>query len=405
MTEVVVATLLLTALVLALSLCVLLARAVLVPARPARVTVNALREVPGRTGDRLLGTLGDAGILLPSACAGAGTCGLCRVRVTEGGGAALPVETALLSRAELRDGTRLACQTVLRGDIGVEVPVALLEAESFDCTVLATRFLTPLIREVTLGLPPGRRPAVEAGCFVQVTAPAYALRFADIAVPERFAAAWAHLRRLRASSDAPVSRAYSVSNLPEDTEAGRLVLDIRIALPPPSPPDAPPGIVSSWLFSVTTGQRVAVSGPFGAFRAKDDDREMVLVGGGVGMAPLRAIVHDQLSRPGTRRIRFCYGARSEAELIYRDEFDALAAEHHRFDWIPVLSDLAPGEPWAGATGFVHDTLRDGILRDHPAPEESDYYLCGPPLMIRAVLAVLDDAGVDQERIFNDDFGS
>jgi Na+-transporting NADH:ubiquinone oxidoreductase subunit F len=206
-------------------------------------------------------------------------------------------------------------------------------------------------------------------------------------------------------SDQDVTRAYSVANRPEDTDAGRLVLNIRLALPPPSIAEAPPGIVSSWLFSLRQGDAVQTSGPFGAFKVQETDREMVFIGGGVGMAPLRSMIHEQLERVGTtRKISFWYGARSKADLLYEEEFDTLAAKHKNFTWTVALSEPQPDDAWTGPVGFVHSIVLQNHLRDHPSPESCEYYLCGPPLMIRAVLSMLDDLGVDTDSIFNDDFG-
>ena len=405
MTEIGIGVLLLVGLVLALTMAVLLARAVLIPSRPAVVTVNGSRRIDARTGAKLLGVLNEAGILIPSACGGAGTCGLCRVRVTEGEVATLPTEAARLSKAELRAGTHLACQVVLHDDIGVEVDATLLGAESFRCQVISVRHVTPLIREIVLQMPEDHRPDVPAGSFVQITAPPFSLEYARIDVPPEYQDAWRSLRDLSVSSDAPVTRAYSVSNRPEDAAAGRLVLNIRLALPPPSAPGAPPGIVSSWLFSVRQGDSINTSGPFGHFAAQESGREMVLIGGGVGMAPPRAIVFDQLERVGTdRRISFWYGARSRAELFYIEEFEELARRHPNFTWTVALSDPAPGDDWDGPTGFIHQVVLDQYLSEHPAPEECEYYLCGPPLMMRAVFAMLDDLGVERRSIFFDDFG-
>jgi Na+-transporting NADH:ubiquinone oxidoreductase subunit F len=324
--------------------------------------------------------------------------------VTAGGATALPTETARLSPTELAAGMHLACQVTLRGDMGVEVPDDVLGAESFDCTVRSVRALTPLMREVILQMPEGQRPAIVAGSFVQVTAPPYTLDFAGVPVPEAHASVWAPLRMLAVKSTHPVTRAYSVSNRPADSNAGRLVLNIRLALPPPSVPEAQPGIVSSWLFTRKPGAVVPVAGPFGTFRAQPGAREMVLIGGGVGIAPLRAIVFDQLERQQTvRKIGFWYGARSAAELCYGDEMADLATRHTNFRWTVALSDPAPDDGWTGPTGFVHTIALD-YLREHPAPETCEYYLCGPPLMIRAVLAMLDDLGVERDSIYNDDFG-
>lgn len=405
MDEILLGAFLLTALVLVLALLVIGARSILVPSRPATVTVNGATDILTTTGKKLLTALSDNGVLIPSACAGAGTCGLCRVTVEQGAGDALPTESSKLSRAELAEGMRLACQVVLRSDVAVTVPEDLLGAESFVANVADARFLTPFIREVVIQLPEGRRPDIVAGAFVQISAPPFGLDFATVDVPAAYEAAWNPVRALRALSDIEVTRAYSISNRPEDTAAGRVVLNIRLALPPPSVPDALPGVVSSWLFGVNPGDPIALSGPFGTFRARGGTAEMVLIGGGVGMAPLRAIVLDQLERQRTgRKITFWYGARSRAELLYEEEFEALAAHNENFDWTVALSDPKPNDEWTGPTGFIHRVVLEQYLKDHAAPEACEYYLCGPPLMVRAVLAMLDDLGVDDDQIFLDDFG-
>ena len=405
MTEIVLGIVLLTAIVLVLAITVMFARSILSPSRPAVLTVNGSSKFDTSTGVKLLAALNDNGILVPSACAGAGTCGLCRVKILKGGAAPLPTEAARLPKADLREQIHLACQVVLRGDMEVEVDNDLMSAENFTCTVESVRALTPLIREIVLRQPEGMKADIEAGSFVQVTAPEFELKYTDIDVPDEHADIWQNLRALKVSSAAPVTRAYSVSNRPEDTEAGRIVLNIRLALPPPSVPEAIPGVVSSWLFSLKSGDRVDTSGPFGSFRAQPGDAEMVFIGGGVGMAPLRAIIFDQLERLGSkRRISYWYGARNKADLPYQDEFDALSDKHPNFGWTVALSDPRPEDDWKGATGFVHMVAWENYLREHPAPEACEYYLCGPPMMIRAVQAMLDDAGVDKSHIFSDDFG-
>lgn len=405
MTEIALGSLLLTALILMLTLAVVFIRAVLLPTKPANIIINGTTNIKTQTGTRLLLALTSNDVLIPAACAGAGTCGLCRVRVTQGGGEALPTETSRLSRAEIRGGMRLACQVVLRNDIEIDVADDLLNAENFECRVHSIRHLTPLICEITLALPDGVRPDIIAGSFVQVTAPAFSLDFSDLDIPKTYQPDWDKLRALTVKSSAPVTRAYSIANRPVDSENGRLVLDIRLALPPPSVADAPPGVVSSWLFGLAQGDPVNISGPFTSFRARSSGAEMVFIGGGVGMAPLRAIIFDQLEGLGTdRKISYWYGARNRTELFYQDEFDALAAKYPNFNWTIALSDPKPEDNWTGTTGFVHQVAFEQHLKNHPNPETCEYYLCGPPLMIRAVMAMLEDAGVEKNNIFNDDFG-
>lgn len=404
MTEIVFGSVLLIVLVLVLTATVVLARAALMPERPATLAINGQTQIVTTTGQKLLQALGDNGVLIPSACAGAGTCGLCRVTVHDASDS-LPIEAAQFTKHELRQGLRLACQVVVRGDMDIDVADEFLGAETFTCQVASVRQMTPLIREIVLQMPEHMRPEFAAGSFVQITAPPYALDYSTIDVPDHFDDPWRPLRALSVKSVQDVTRAYSISNRPQDTVAGRLVLSIRLALPPPWVVGAPPGIVSSWLFSLRPNDTVSVSGPFGSFRIQDTEREMVFIGGGVGMAPLRAMIFEQLEQVGTtRKMSFWYGARNASELLYTEEIDALAAQHSNFDWTVALSDPEPGSKWTGAVGFVHDVALQRHLGKHPAPNDCEYYLCGPPLMIRAVLTMLDELGVDGDSIFNDDFG-
>ncbi|WP_185984801.1 NADH:ubiquinone reductase (Na(+)-transporting) subunit F [Aureimonas mangrovi] len=405
MTEILLALLLTVALLLALAFLLHSVREILLPARPVTVSVNGERSIEGRANFKLLDILNGGGVPVPSGCAGAGTCGLCRVAHVEGAGTALPTEKARLTPTELREGTRLACQVVVRGDVAVEVPEDILGVSAMQATVSSTRSLTPLIKEIVLDLPEGAAFRFTAGNFVQVTAPAFDLQYSAIDIDPAFEGEWDRLklRELRAGTSRPVSRAYSVASRPADQ--GRIVLNIRLAVPPPALKSAAPGIVSSFLFGVKPGDQVEIAGPYGHFAAQETEAEMVFIGGGVGMAPLRAIIFDQLERVGTARaITFFYGARSAAELFYRDEFEALAARHPNFRFVPALSEPARGDAWDGETGFVHDVAFRTMLRDHPAPEACEYYLCGPPLMIEAVYAMLDECGVEPSAIFNDDFG-
>jgi Na+-transporting NADH:ubiquinone oxidoreductase subunit F len=371
------------------------------------VTVNTSRRIDTRAGLKLLGILIGGGIPVPSPCGGVGRCGLCRVTVTEGGGAPLPTETNLIARRDLHQGMRLACQVVARGDLAVEVPEELFGVESWNCTVLSNRSMSPFIKELVLELPEGNQLDFTAGGFVQVTAPAYRLPFNQIAVDDKYRAMWDaySLSSVEMESDSEVTRAYSLATIPSDD--GCIVLNIRLALPPPGAVNhAKPGVVSSYLYAAKPGDTIAVSGPYGSFRAQDTDREMVFIGGGVGMAPLRAIIFDQLERQHTKRkISYWYGARSKIELFYDDAFNALQSKYENFTWAVALSDPTKDDAWEGPVGFIHNVVYDRYLKDHPAPEDCEYYLCGPPLMIDAVFAMLDDLGVERDHIFFDDFGS
>lgn len=405
MIDIALGTALIVVLVLLLTVIVMSARAWLSPQVPVAITVNGGMSVAGTTGRKLLNILNDGGIPVPSACAGAGTCGLCKVKVTAGAGEPLPTELARLSRADLREGQRLACQITVRNPVSVSVPDDILAAESWTSKVLSNTMVAPLIKELVLEVPGNVAFQFRAGGYVQVEAPAYSLGFTDLEIDPAHEVVWASLgwRGLKAGTPEPTHRAYSVASRPEDK--GRIVLNIRLAVPPPgSEQTIPPGIVSSYLFSLKPGDSVEVSGPFGEFHVQDTEREMLFIGGGVGMAPLRAMIHEQLAAGTTRKISFWYGARSGADIFYKDEFDALAAKYPNFSWTLALSEPMPEDAWTGPQGFIHEVVRDAYLKDHEAPEDCEYYLCGPPLMIQAVLAMLDNAGVDPGSIFNDDFG-
>lgn len=406
MNEIILGSVLFVAIVLILSSVVVAARALLLPAFAVVVRVNGEKLLKGRAGTKLLEILSGGGVPVPAACGGKGTCGQCRVTVEKGAGVPVSTEAAKLTHREIRAGVRLSCQVTVRNDLDVGVAEEIMGVQSWTCRVASTRMLSPLIREIVLDLTAGETLCFRAGAFVQVTAPAYDLRFADMDVAPAHRAVWERygLGRMTSRSVAPTSRAYSIANRPQDS--GQVVLLVRLALPPPTVRGAPPGIVSSWLFGRKAGGEVTIAGPYGDFAARETEREMVFIGGGVGMAPLRAIIFDQLQRIGTRRsMSFWYGARSRADLFYEDEFDALAMQHANFSWTPALSDPVPDDHWTGATGFIHDVVLSRYVVDHPAPEDCEYYLCGPPLMIRAVLAMLDEAGVDPDSIFFDDFGA
>jgi len=404
--EILLGVLLFTAIVVCLAAVVIAARSRLVPAGSVAITINGKRTVTARIGDRLLGALADAGINLPSACGGVGTCGLCRVSVLEGEGAALPVERALFTRRDLRGGARLACQQVVKCAIALEVAEEILGVRQWTCRVRSNRNVGGLIKELILDLREGEVMDFRAGAFVQVTCPPHQIEFAEFDIDPDFRAEWEkfELRRLRSTCAAPTTRAYSMANFPG--EKGVVILNIRIALPPPgSPETVPPGMVSSWLFSLRPGDEITVAGPFGHFFAAVSEREMILIGGGVGMAPMRAHILDQLKRlKSKRRISFWYGARNRQELFYVEEFDRLQEQHENFLWHVALSEPKLSDHWEGPTGFVHQLVHRAYLMEHPAPEECEYFVCGPPMMARAVLAMLDGLGVEPESIYFDDFG-
>jgi len=406
MIEIAVGSLLLILLVLLLTIGLLAARNTLIPQESLIVTVNSQTRIDAARGDVLLSVLQAAGVAVPAACGGKGTCGLCRVAVSgKGAGVAVATERGILSPSERKDHIRLACQVNLRGAVDVSVASGMLDAEGFDCQVRSNRMLAPLIRELVLDLPDGKEIDFRAGAFMQLHAPPYDLDFSRLDIPAPFAETWriSGWTDLQGGSDRPVSRAYSIANRPED--AGSLVFNIRLAVPPAGQErEVPPGIVSSYLFSLKAGDRIGAAGPFGEFHAQPTCKDMVFIGGGVGMAPLRALIHEQIGQGTGRRMSYFYGARTAADLFYVDEFDRIAAEHDTFSWTPALSDPAPGDRWTGEAGFIHQTVRK-TMSAHPAPEDCEYYLCGPPVMISAVIATLEQLGVERRFIFNDDFGA
>lgn len=395
-----------TLIVLALASLILVARAKLVATGDVEIVVNETKIVLAPVGETLLGALVLSGIRVPSGCGGIGTCGQCRVRLTRGGGPILPVETARITAREARQGVRLACQVKIKQPLGVRVPEEIFGVQEWDCRVRSSRNVGTLIKEIVLELPAGELLDFRAGSFVQVTSPPFRARFADFEIDPDFRQEWDHLDLWRhaATSSKPTARAYSMANYPD--EKAIIILIVRIATPPPGAPEhVPPGVVSSYLFQLKTGDTVRVSGPFGHFFAPDTEKEMVFVGGGAGMAPMRAHIFDQLLRlKSERKITFWYGVRNRRELFYTEEFDRLQREHENFRWFVALSEPRPEDAWTGATGFIHDVLYEMYLEEHPAPEECEYYLCGPPLMIKAALRMLDRLGVERESIRFDDFG-
>lgn len=404
MTEILLGSAVFTGLIMALTLIVLAARSILMPKGMARLTVNHELTIDADIGEKLLNALERGGIHLPTSCSGVGTCGLCRVTVSDAS-SALPIERSTLGESEIEKGTRLACQNVVRNDLAITIAPDLLVVETWSCSVKQTRFLSPLIKEIVFALPREKIRSFRAGSYVQITAPPFTLPFTDIAVDKAYKENWSHLglQKLTARSNDSVSRAYSLANHPGETDI--LLLNIRLALPPGGQPDVPPGIVSSYLFGLGTGDTVAISGPYGNFFAADSDKEMILIGGGVGMAALRPHVFDQLMyRKSNRTISYWYGARSLSDLFYTEDMERLARDHENFSWHVALSDPAPSDAWTGATGFIHDVVYREHLKDHPDPGTCEYYLCGPPLMIEATRALLEKMDVAPDSVFYDDFG-
>ena len=293
----------------------------------------------------------------------------------------------------------------MKQDMDIELDEAFFGVKKWETTVRSNHNVATFIKELVLDLPEGEVVNFRAGGYVQLEAPAYHVKFKDFDIEERFRGDWERFGffDLESKVDEPVIRAYSMANYPE--EYGVLKFNIRIATPPPGSNGIPPGQMSSWVFSLKPGDKVTVYGPFGEFFATDNDTEMVFIGGGAGMAPMRSHIFDQLKRLKThRKITFWYGARSLRELFYKQDYDELAAENDNFEWHIALSDPQPEDNWTGLTGFIHNVLYDQYLKDHDAPEDCEYYMCGPPMMNAAVLKMLDDLGVERDNIFLDDFG-
>ena len=406
MQELLIATALFTGIIAMLAVLIMLAQAFLVPSGEVTINVNGKRDLAVPAGGKLLGVLISNDLFLPSACGGGGTCGQCRVTVLAGGGSGLlPTEVTHISRSQAAAGERLACQVNVLEDMRIEVPEAVFGVNRWECVVRSNRNVATFIKELVLELPAGESIRFEAGGYVQIDCPPYDLAFTDIDLPPAHRQEWERYGLLDMESHVSGShtRAYSMASYPEENDI--IMLNVRIATPPPAaPPGTPPGIVSSYLFGLKPGDRVLVSGAYGEFHARDTDAEMIFIGGGAGMAPMRSLILDQLQRVHTtRRMSFWYGARSRGEAFYVEQFDALAAQHENFEWHLALSEPREEDQWRGPVGFIHEVLLNNYLREHPAPEDCEYYLCGPPMMNAAVLAMLDEQGVDPESIFLDDF--
>jgi len=398
----------LTAVVVSLVGLLMIARRQLVATGDVTITVNgdADKALQTSAGSTLLGTLSDNQIFIPSACGGKGSCGVCKVKVLDGGGAILPTERSHISRGEVRDCVRLSCQVKVKQDLDIEIPPEIFNVRQWQCRVRSNHNVATFIKELVLELPEGEEVPFRAGGYIQIEAPAGTYDYKDYAVEEEYKADWDqfNLWRYKAVLDEPVTRAYSMANYPD--EKGVIMLNVRIASPPPRAPEGtPPGKMTSYIFSLKAGDEVTISGPFGEFFAKDTQAEMIYVGGGAGMAPMRSHIFDQFRRVNTnRRVSFWYGARSLREAFYVDDFDAIASEHSNFKWHLALSEPLPEDEWTGKTGFIHQVLYDNYLKDHPAPEDVEYYLCGPPMMLKACMDMLDSLGVERENILFDDFG-
>ncbi len=404
--EVLLGVSLFTAIVLLLVFVILVARSKLVAVGDVTVTVNDEMQLAIPVGSKLMQGLAEANLFVPSACGGGGTCGQCRVRVLSGGGAILPTERSIINKRDAADHYRLSCQVAVKQNMEVQVPDEVFGVKRYDCTVISNRNVASFIKELVLALPEGEELEFRAGGYIQIECPPHDLKYSDFDIEEEFRDEWDRFKLWRYESHVKNSemRAYSMASFP--LEKTVIKLNVRIATPPPGADDSiPPGIMSSFIFNLKPGDHAMVSGPYGEFFAKETDNEMVFIGGGAGMAPMRAHIFDQLKRRHSqRKMTFWYGARSLKEMFYKDEFDELAELNDNFEWHLALSEPQPEDNWDGLTGFIHSVLHDEYLANHPAPEDCEYYLCGPPMMNSAVIKMLDSLGVPKENILLDDFG-
>lgn len=396
-----------TLIVLILVAVVLFAKSRLVAEGDATIVINDSSDhtIKVPIGDKLLNALAEQKIFIPSACGGGGTCGECKLIITEGGGDVLATETSKLSRGEVREHYRLSCQVPVKSDMKIEVPDEIFEIKKWECTVRSNHNVATFIKELVLELPEGENVDFTAGGYIQIECGPHKASYKNFIIEEEYRGDWDKYNMWKYESNVTeeVVRAYSMANYPE--EKGIIMLNVRVATPPRHAPDAPPGIMSSYIFDLKPGDKVIISGPYGEFFARDTKNEMVFVGGGAGMAPMRSHIFDQFERIKTdRKVSFWYGARSYRELFYEDDFNKIAKENDNFEWHVAMSEPQPEDNWTGPTGFIHQVLLDNYLKNHPNPEDCEYYICGPPMMNDAVMKMLDDLGVEPENILFDDFG-
>jgi Na+-transporting NADH:ubiquinone oxidoreductase subunit F len=396
-----------TCIIMILVVLILAARSRLIPKGDVTLEINKDpdKKITVPPGGKLLSVLADNQIFIPSACGGGGTCGQCKVKIHSGGGDILPTERAHINRRMAKEKYRLSCQVKVKQDMQLELSPEIFSIRQWECRVRSNNNCATFIKELVLELPENEDLDFRAGGYIQVMAPPHEVEYKSMDVEDIYRADWERLNlwKYRSVVKEPVMRAYSMANYPN--EKGIIMLNVRVSPPPPTAPDAPPGQMSSYLFNLKPGEQVIISGPYGEFFAKDTEAEMIFVGGGAGMAPLRSHIFDQLKRlDSKRKISYWYGARSLREAFYIEDFDMLAREHDNFTWHLVLSDPQPEDNWNGATGFVHNYLFNTYLKDHPTPEDCEYYLCGPPMMTKAIIDMLYNLGVERENILFDDFG-
>lgn len=394
-----------TFIVLALVVVILVAQAKLVNSGDVQILINDEKTITVPAGGKLLQTLAASNVFLASACGGGGSCAQCKCVVNDGGGSILPTEEAHFNRREQNEGWRLSCQVPVKQNMKIHVPEEVFGVKQWVTTVESNPNVATFIKELTLRLPEGESVDFRAGGYVQLECPAHHVKFSDFDIEPEYRGDWERFGffNLESKVTEPVIRAYSMANYPD--EKGVVKFNIRIATPPPKSQGIPPGQMSSFVFSLKPGDKITVYGPFGEFFAKNTNAEMVFIGGGAGMAPMRSHIFDQLRRLKTdRKMTFWYGARSLRELFYKEDYDMLQAENENFKWHVALSDPQPEDNWSGLTGFIHNVLYENYLKDHPAPEDCEFYMCGPPMMNAAVIKMLKSLGVEDDNILLDDFG-
>jgi Na+-transporting NADH:ubiquinone oxidoreductase subunit F len=407
MTTILMGVFMFCAVILSLVWVVLSAKAKLVATGDVTITINGdpSSAITTAAGGTLLGTLANNKIFIPSACGGKGSCGVCKVTVKSGGGSLLTTEENWITRGEAKEGCRLSCQVKVKNNLSIEIPPEVFSVKKWKCKVRSNDNVATFIKELVLDLPEGESVPFRAGGYIQIECPPHHVKFKDFDVQEEYRADWDkfNIWQYESKVEETVTRAYSMANYPE--EFGIIMLNVRVATPPPRTQGIPPGIMSSYIFSLKPGDEVTISGPFGEFFAHDTKREMCFIGGGAGMAPMRSHIFDQFRRIHTdRKATFWYGARSLREMFYVEDFDTIQAENPNFTWHTALSEPLPEDNWTGYTGFIHQVLLENYLKNHPAPEDVEYYLCGPPMMLAAVTNMLHDLGVEDEMIEYDDFG-
>jgi Na+-transporting NADH:ubiquinone oxidoreductase subunit F len=397
---------------LLLTVVIIIAEEKLVSKGMVKIVINGEQDkaLEVESGATLLSTLAGNGIFLPSACGGGGTCGTCRCQVFEGGGDILPTELGHISRRLAKDHWRLSCQVKVREDMEIGVPEEIFSIKKWECEVVSNDNVATFIKEFVVKLPEGETLDFEPGGYIQLDVPQYEIDYRrDITVQDKYRGEWERLGLygLKSKSTQPVFRAYSMANHP--AEGNIIKLNVRIATPPwdrerDGFKNVPTGIASSYIFRCEPGDRVTISGPYGDFFIQDTDREMVYIGGGAGMAPLRShIFHLFYTLKTKRKVSYWYGARSKQEIFYEKDFRKIEKKFSNFSFHIALSEPLPEDNWKGYTGFIHNVVYENYLEDHPAPEEIEYYLCGPPVMLNAVKGMLSNLGVEDEMIRYDEF--